>query len=182
MTVSIGGVGLPRHGRSVAEALARAEEALKVARRKGHGYFVAYAHSRERAEQRRANAALSGDLGAAFNQHQFVLGFQPIVDASTRQTAFHEALLRLRRPNNPVCEAGDFVAVAERLGLIRLIDRSVLDLVFDALAEAPDAHLSFNISAETVGDAAGEPACGARGGHARPSPRRSCWSRSLRHP
>jgi diguanylate cyclase (GGDEF)-like protein len=152
VTVSIGGVGLPRHGRSVAEALARAEEALSYARRRGHGHFVAYAHSRERAEQRRANAELSGDLVAAFNQHQFVLGFQPIVEAATRQTAFHEALLRLRRPNNPVCEAGDFVALAERLGLIRLIDRSVLDLVFDALAKAPDARLSFNISAETVGD------------------------------
>ena len=152
VTVSIGGVGLPRHGRSVAEALARAEEALSFARRKGHGHFVAYAHSRELVEQRRANAALSGDLVAAFNQHQFVLGFQPIVDVRTRQTAFHEALLRLRRPNNPVCEAGDFVTAAERLGLIRLIDRSVLDLVFDAISEAPDAHLSFNISAETVGD------------------------------
>ncbi len=152
VTVSIGGVGLPRHGRSVAEALARAEEALHDARRRGHGHFVAYAHSRERAEQRRANAELSGDLVAAFNHHQFVLGFQPIVDANTRQTAFHEALLRLRRPNNPVCEAGDFVALAERLGLIRLIDRSVLELVFDALAELPDARLSFNISAETVGD------------------------------
>ena len=151
-TVSIGGVALPRHGRSVNEALARAEEALHNARRRGHGHFFAYAHSRERAEQRRANAELSSDLVAAFNRHQFVLGYQPVVHAGTREPAFHEALVRLQRPNNPVCEAGDFVVLAERLGLIRLIDQRVLELVLDALSAARGARLSFNISAETVGD------------------------------
>ena len=135
VTVSIGGVGLPRHGRSVPEALARAEEALNYARRRGHGHFVAYAHSRERAEQRRANAELSGDLVAAFNQHQFVLASSR---SSTRRRGgrrFTKRCCGLRRPNNRVCEAGDFVVQAERLGLIRLIDQRVLELVFDALAE-----------------------------------------------
>ena len=152
VTVSIGGVALPRHGRSVSEAVARAQEALDLARAHGHGRFVAYSHSAERARRRRANAELSGDLVAAFNQRRFVLGFQPVVAAASREIAFHEALLRMERPNNPASEAGDFVAVAERLGLIRPIDQRVLDLVFEALAAGAGGRLSFNISAETIGD------------------------------
>jgi diguanylate cyclase (GGDEF)-like protein len=152
VTASIGGVVLPRHGRSVNEAVARAQEALHFARLRGHGRFAAYSHSAERAKRRRANADLSSDLVAAFNQGRFVLGFQPIVDAVTRQTAFREALLRMQRPNNPVSQAGDFVGLAERLGLIRPIDQRVLELVFEALAGTADARLSFNISADTVGD------------------------------
>jgi len=152
VTVSIGGVGLPRYGRSVSEAVARVQEALHLARLRGHGRFVAYYPSTERADRRRGNAELSSDLVAAFNQRRFVLGFQPVVDAHTRQTAFREALLRMRRPKYPVSEAGDFVALAERLGLIRLIDSRALELVFDALADTADARLAFNISAETISD------------------------------
>jgi len=151
VTASIGAVTLPRHAGSVNEATARAQEALQLARSRGHGRFVAYSHSAERAARRRANAELSGDLVAAFNQHRFVLGFQPIVDARDLRPVFREALLRMERPNNPMSEAADFVALAERLGLIRLIDRRVVDLVFDALAVG-DGRLSFNISGETVGD------------------------------
>ncbi|MEX0852619.1 MAG: phosphodiesterase, partial [Bauldia sp.] len=152
VTASIGGVGLPRHGRTVSEAVARAQEALHFARLRGHGRFAAYAHSAERANRRRANAELSSDLVAAFNERRFVLGFQPVVDATTRGTVFREALLRMRRPNNPVSLAGDFVELAERLGLIRLVDHRVLELVFETLGATADARLSFNISADTVGD------------------------------
>ncbi|MEX0853850.1 MAG: EAL domain-containing protein [Bauldia sp.] len=152
VTVSIGGVGLPRYGRSVNESVARALEALHFARLRGHGRFVAYFHSAERSERRRGNAEMSSDLVAAFNQRRFVLGFQPVVDARTRETAFAEALLRMKRRNNPVSRASDFVSLSERLGLIRLIDQRVVELVFDALAASGEARLSFNISGETVGD------------------------------
>jgi EAL domain-containing protein (putative c-di-GMP-specific phosphodiesterase class I) len=95
---------------------------------------------------------LSSDVVAAFNEHRFVLGFQPVADAVTRATVFYEALLRMRRPSHPTSNAADFVVLAERLGLIRLIDQRCLELVADALLATSEARLSFNISAETVGD------------------------------
>jgi diguanylate cyclase (GGDEF)-like protein len=154
VTVTIGGVAVPRHARTVNEAVARGQEALHLARLEGHGRFVLYGPSTDRTDQRRANAALSADLVAAFNEHRFTLGYQPVVETQSRRLAFSEALLRMRRPSSADVAAADFVALAERLGLIRLIDERALLLVFAALERTPEARLSFNVSGETVGDRA----------------------------
>jgi len=48
--------------------------------------------------------------------------------------------------------APDIVPVAEKLGLIRLVDHRVLELVVAELAAAPDVQLSLNISPDTTMD------------------------------
>ncbi len=48
--------------------------------------------------------------------------------------------------------APDIVPVAERLGLIRLVDHRVLELAIAELAAAPDVQLSLNISPDTTMD------------------------------
>jgi EAL domain-containing protein (putative c-di-GMP-specific phosphodiesterase class I) len=149
VTVSSGGVALPRHGRTAEDAMARAREALHLARGHGHGHFVPYIHSPVRQAQRRANAALSTELVAALQERRLSLAFQPVVDIITREPHFHEALVRIKRPDDVA--ASDFAAFAERLGLIRLIDRHVLDLALDVLTRT-DRHISINVSADTVGD------------------------------
>ena len=152
-TVSIGGVNLPRHGRTVREAMARAQEGLHGARKRGYGHFVAYAPSAEREQRQRSNAALSSDLVAALNDRRLKLSFQPVVDVTTREVVFHEGLLRLERPDGTVALATDFIELCESLGLIRLIDHYVLAHTLEVLAAVPEARISVNISGETVGDA-----------------------------
>ncbi len=149
VTVSSGGVALPRHGRTAEEAMARAREALHIARHYGTGHFVPYIHSPARQARRRANATLSTELVAALQERRLSLAFQPVVDIETRVPHFHEALVRIKRPGEAA--ASDFAAFAERLGLIRLIDRHVLDLAIDVL-ERSDRHISVNVSADTVSD------------------------------
>lgn len=149
VTISSGGVALPRYGRSAEEAMARAREALHLARQSGNGHFVPYIHSPARQAQRRANAALSTELVAALQERRLSLAFQPVVDIETRTPHFHEALVRINRPD--AVAASDFAAFAERLGLIRLIDRHVLDLALDVLMRT-SRHISINVSADTVGD------------------------------
>ena len=149
VTISTGGVSLPKHGRTAEEAMSRAREALHLARHKGSGHFVPYVHSPARQAQRRANAALSTELVAALQERRLSLAFQPVVDIHTRTPHFHEALVRIARPGE--IAASDFAAFAERLGLIRLIDRHVLDLALDVLIRT-GRHISINVSADTVGD------------------------------
>jgi EAL domain-containing protein (putative c-di-GMP-specific phosphodiesterase class I) len=48
--------------------------------------------------------------------------------------------------------APDIVPVAERLGLIRLVDHRVLELVVAELAASPNVQLSLNISPDTTMD------------------------------
>ncbi len=153
VSVSIGGVGLPRHGRTVRDAMARAQEALHQARKRGYGHFVAFAPSPSREARQRSNAALSSELVAALDQKRLKLCFQPIVDIVSRKPAFHEGLLRLERPDGSSAMANDFIVLCERLGLIRLIDHYVLMRTLDVLEMEPEARISVNVSAETVGDA-----------------------------
>ncbi len=152
VTISTGGVALPRHGRSVSEAMVHAQEALHLARQHGDDHFVGYVHSPQRQARRRSNAALSSDLVSALNERRLKLAFQPIVDIQTRLPAFHEVLLRLEQPDGTIMSAGEFIGASERLGLIRLIDRFVLKSVIEAALADPGLHLSLNVSAETVGD------------------------------
>jgi diguanylate cyclase (GGDEF)-like protein len=152
LTISIGGVALPRYGRTADEAMYRAQEALDQARHRGSGHFAAYAPSPDMQERRRGNAALSRELVTALNENRLRLAFQPVLDAATRRPVFHEALARLQDSTDGMTEHGEFVQAAERLGLVRLIDYRVLDLSLACLGERPDARLSVNVSAETLGD------------------------------
>ena len=153
-TISTGGVSLPRHGRTVRDALARAQEGLHRARKRGHDQFVAFTPSPGREARQRSNAALSSELVAALNERRLRLAFQPVVDIATRKPVFHEGLLRLERADGTSATAADFVELSERLGLMRLIDHYVLGRTLETLEAAPDARISLNVSAETVGDAA----------------------------
>jgi EAL domain-containing protein (putative c-di-GMP-specific phosphodiesterase class I) len=74
------------------------------------------------------------------------------VEARTRNAAFHECLVRMEGSDGQVLAAPDIVPVAERLGLIRLVDHRVLELVIAELAATPDIQLSLNISPETTMD------------------------------
>ena len=58
----------------------------------------------------------------------------------------------MRQQDGQFLLAPDVVPVAEKLGLIRLVDHRVLELVIAELAEAPHVRLSLNISPETTMD------------------------------
>lgn len=151
VTVSIGGVSLPRYGRTVNEALGRAQESLHRARAGGWGRFAAYGPSPVDEARRRRNAAVSSEMVAALEACQLKLHFQPVVETGSRRPRFHEGLMRLERPNGEVAAAHEFIELAEQLGLIRLIDRYALGHTLAVLKARPEAVVSLNVSGETVG-------------------------------
>jgi EAL domain-containing protein (putative c-di-GMP-specific phosphodiesterase class I) len=153
VTVSIGGVSLPRYGRTVTDALARAQESLHSARSRGHGRFAAYQASPQRDAQRRANAAVSSEMVAALEANQLKLHLQPVVGVARREPRFYEALLRLERSDGTITAAHEFIELSEQLGLIRIIDRYALEQTLALLKQTSDVTLSLNVSGETVGDA-----------------------------
>ncbi|MBZ9939357.1 GGDEF and EAL domain-containing protein [Mesorhizobium sp. BR1-1-16] len=150
ITVSIGGVSIPRHGRGREDCVERAQEALDLARTEGRGRFVAFVPSTERAAERHENAELSRQLIGALTARRLRLAFQPVVDITTREPVFHEALLRLEQADGSIVGAGHIVPLAERLGLARLFDLAILELVLKALVEHPGAILSVNVAPETA--------------------------------
>jgi EAL domain-containing protein (putative c-di-GMP-specific phosphodiesterase class I) len=95
-------------------------------------------------------------LRRALDGGSFVLHFQPIVALSDRRISHHEALLRLAdEPDGRLVAPGRFLPAAERYGLVREIDRTVIDEVAARLAAVGDAHtrIAVNVSALSVTDA-----------------------------
>jgi EAL domain-containing protein (putative c-di-GMP-specific phosphodiesterase class I) len=60
--------------------------------------------------------------------------------------------MRIRRTDGGLIAANDIVPVAERLGLVRLLDFRVLELVIDEMAAAPTLQTSFNVSPASTTD------------------------------
>jgi EAL domain-containing protein (putative c-di-GMP-specific phosphodiesterase class I) len=93
-------------------------------------------------------------LGRALEQDLFVLHYQPIVSLADGELSHHEALVRLAdEPGGGVIGPASFLPAAERYGLIRAIDRMVLEKVVKLLAEAPGS-IAMNLSALSVTDPA----------------------------
>jgi diguanylate cyclase (GGDEF)-like protein len=152
VTVSIGGVIAPRHAGTVAEILARAEETLGAAKGKRRGSFLAYRPNVEREAQRRENVRATDEIVAALNERRIFLAYEPVVTARGRQPAFYECLMRVHRSDGTLAGANEIVPVAERLGLVRLLDHRVLELVIEDMAAAPSVRASVNASPGSTTD------------------------------
>jgi diguanylate cyclase (GGDEF)-like protein len=152
VTATIGGVVAPRHAANVHEVLTRAQDTLDRAKEKQLGSFLAYQPSLEREALRRENIRATDTIVAALNERRILLALEPIADARTRAYAFHECLLRIRRVDGTFIPAGDIVPVAERLGLVRLIDQRVLDLAIGEMAARPELQASLNVSPASTAD------------------------------
>jgi diguanylate cyclase (GGDEF)-like protein len=152
VTASIGAVSVPRYARSANEAINRAHETLDMAKRRRAGSFSVWRPNVERDAQRRVNIRVTDEIVTALNERRIVMAFEPVVEADSRDAAFYECLVRMEQDDGQVLLAPDIVPVAEKLGLIRLVDHRVLELVVAELANSPKVQLSLNISPDTTMD------------------------------
>lgn len=153
LRVSGAGVVVPRQARNREEILSRVSETLADLRLHNRGTFAVYNPDYEREAQRRQNAALTEELMTALDAGRIVCAFQPVVTAKTRDLVWHEALGRIRLSDGGLVSVRHHVLAAEKLGLIHLLDRRMLDLVLERLKSEPGQIFALNISAETTVDA-----------------------------
>ena len=152
VTVTIGAINAPRHARTAEEAMSRTQEALDLAQGRRRGSMTVWRPNVERDAQRRVNIRVTDEIVTALNERRIVMAYEPVVTTSSRQVAFHECLVRMRQEDGQYSLSPDIVPVAEKLGLIRLVDHRVLELVVAELAATPHAQLSLNISPDTTMD------------------------------
>lgn len=152
LTASIGAINALRHASSVEEAMSRTQEALDLAKARRRGSLMVWRPNVERDAQRRVNIRVTDEIVTALNERRIVMAYEPVVSTVSRQPAFHECLVRMRQEDGGYSLSPDIVPVAEKLGLIRLVDHRVLELVVAELADARQAQLSLNISPDTTMD------------------------------
>ena len=151
-TVSIGGVLLPEQASTVPQVLGHALQALERAKTRRHDGFNAYEPSAATDSERRRNISIADEVISALNENRMLLALQPIVDTKTRKPALYECLLRMEKPDGTIVSAGEFIPLAEQLGLSRFIDRRVLELAVAFAKAHPMFRLSINVSSLTCGD------------------------------
>jgi len=149
-TISIGAVMLDDGPSSSDDVMARAEEALEGAKRSGRDSFRFFEASEQRESARRRMVSISDQVVAALNDRRIVLAYQPIVSAQTGEVDQYECLLRMLQPDGKIINAGEFIQVTERVGLISLIDQRALELTVDALRQKSDLKLALNVSSMTA--------------------------------
>lgn len=150
--ISIGGVLLPDQARTTYQALSHALQALERAKMKRHDSFMAFEPSPVRETARRRNINIADEVIAALDENRMMLVLQPIVHSKTEMPAMYECLLRMVRHDGTMVSAGEFIAVAEQLGLARLIDRRTLELAVDLVKKDPTLRITLNVSSLTASD------------------------------
>ena len=138
------GVALyPEQGGDPATLLRRAEVAMYAAkkRRLGSAFYDA-AQDRHSVER----LSLAGDLRRAAGDGEFHLVYQPKLDLASARVQEVEVLLRWMHPRLGAVPPSEFIAVAERTGIIREITGWVLDRALAQAAKWRDAGRSLAIA------------------------------------
>jgi diguanylate cyclase (GGDEF)-like protein len=147
--IRVGAALAPRHGRNAHLLLQRAEEALEQAEAARAPYGV-YSPDDALGEARRRETRIADEIVAALNERRVVIAFQPVRPTGASGQPFEEALLRIRQDDGKIIGPATVIPVAERLGMIELLDERVLELTLDCLAADPLRRLSMNVSYDTL--------------------------------
>lgn len=151
-TISMGGLIIPNQAKTVQQAVNYAMQALEKAKSKRFDCFMAYEASPGAESNRKRSILIADEVIAAIDENRMRLVLQPMVNAVTGKNDLYECLLRMERADGSLISAGEFIPVAEQLGLSRLIDRRTLELAVKLLKQHPDLRVSLNVSGLTCTD------------------------------
>ncbi|MGH6946791.1 MAG: putative bifunctional diguanylate cyclase/phosphodiesterase [Kiloniellales bacterium] len=152
VTVSIGLICYPSQATAGLDLMTKAEAALLGAKSAGRNCVQSYALADRQLETYRASMAIGEQVTQALREDRLLFAYQPVVDATSHAVMYHECLLRLMMPDDEVVVASRFIEAVEQLGMMRVIDRRVLELALADLEAFPTVTLAINISGYTAAD------------------------------
>lgn len=130
---SIGICLYPADGSNVDELIRNADAALYEAKAAGRGGFRFYAPELTEAANKRIS--LGSRLRRALERNEFLLHYQPLVNAVDGRVTGVEALLRWAPPGEAIISAGAFIKVVEDTGLSIALGEWVLHEACRQMAE-----------------------------------------------
>ena len=151
-TLSVGGVILPEQATISGEAISYALQALDRAKKKRPNTFIAFEPNPDSETSRQKNITIAEEIASAMENDRMRLVLQPMMCTKTGEAIYHECLLRMVGPDGRWLAAGQFIPVAEQLGLVSQVDQKALELSIALLKEHPDLQLSVNVSSLTTND------------------------------
>lgn len=149
VSTSIGAAVYPIHGDSDVKLLAHADTAMYRAKETGKARCIIY--NEATFNQIEHDVPMEAAMFEAVRNGEFLLHYQPIVDADTRQILGFEALMRWMRPGIGLVSPNQFIPMAEDNGLINLLGAWVLKSACIQLKQFEEAagrqlYVSVNVS------------------------------------
>jgi diguanylate cyclase (GGDEF)-like protein/PAS domain S-box-containing protein len=157
--VSVGLVPLDRRFDNLADLLSAADHACYVAKEKGRSRVQVYEPEEAEFVRRHGEMQWVVQIEKTLEEGRFRLYAQPIrrLGGNGRGGAF-EVLLRMLADDGRLHRSSDFIRAAERYGLMRRLDRWVVENCLGALGELPPAAregvdtCAMNLSALSLSD------------------------------
>ncbi len=115
-SASIGIAIYPEDGKDARTLLKNADTAMFRAKENGRHCFQFYKPEMSVSAMERLD--LENSLKAAFENDEFLIHYQPVVDIHKNEIASVEALLRWQHPDKGMIKPSDFISVVEDCGLI----------------------------------------------------------------
>jgi diguanylate cyclase (GGDEF)-like protein/PAS domain S-box-containing protein len=140
---SIGISVFPRDADDAETLLKHADIAMYRAKRTEPGGYVFFAAESDDAL---ARLSFATRLRRAVDEEHWVLHYQPVVELNDRRIVGAEALIRWRDARGCIVPPGEFIPVAEELGLIEAIGDWVVDAVARQQREWREAGLDLEIA------------------------------------
>ena len=161
---SMGMVKVERDCCSIVDVISAADAACYHAKEMGRNCIHIAAPDDKKLEERRDEMQWLSKLTIALEQDSFALYVQPIVPLVDKNEEFkhYEVLIRLKEEGGKITQPMAFIPVAERYGIMKRIDRWVIEHVFKTYVElekssAEKCHFSINLSGLSLNDPTLEP-------------------------
>jgi len=145
---SIGIAIYPRDGADFSELCRNADTAMYKAKESEESHYTFFDSEMTQDNLRRVN--IENQLREEISNDTVTTHFQPIIDCKHRAIAGFEALCRCSHPEYPDAHIGEFIIVAEEVGLIQELGQKVLEnsckLLTTLISEYPDIFVTVNVS------------------------------------
>jgi diguanylate cyclase (GGDEF)-like protein len=153
VTTSIGITLYPADGATGQELLRNADLAMYGAKDQGRNGYRFFTQEINRRVQERLGT--EARLRGAVARGEFMLHYQPVMDLKTGRPYALEALVRWRQPDGTIAMPGQFIPIAEDIGLIRDIGEWVMATACAELGDvvkgdSPVRRLAVNVSARQL--------------------------------
>ena len=133
LTGSIGVATYPFHGADVATLLANVDIAMYQAKDNGRNRVRLHDHNPDDLRGTHKRVHWSRELREVLDENRVMLCSQPVIRLADRTSVHQEILVRIIDRNGGMVLPGQFIEVAESLGMAQEIDLRVVSKVIDVL-------------------------------------------------
>ena len=139
LSASAGIALYPFHGNDVLALLSNVDIAMYQAKELGRNRFMVFDQSSDSLRSTHRRVHWAKKLRDSLDEDRLVLFSQPVVRLTDQQPVHHEILVRIRDDEGKYITPGNFIEIAENLGLVKEIDMRVVQKLLRYMQERGEA-------------------------------------------